>query len=75
MQPVHLLLFARGERKITRISKIQGDIWKLEHDLKQFVEKRVDKKLAIQIHEFAGTLKIKGDYVSRVKEWMNMKGF
>jgi len=75
MQSVHLLLSNKGVKKITRISKIQGDIWKLEHDMKKFVEKSTGKKLDIQIYEFAGVIKIRGDYVNRVKEWMNVKGF
>lgn len=75
MQPVYLCLSYKGQRKITRISKIHGDIWKLEQELKEFLEKRMEKQMYTQIHEFAGTLKIKGDCVNRVKEWMDIKGF
>ncbi|KAH0954321.1 hypothetical protein HN011_005515 [Eciton burchellii] len=75
MQSVHLLLCNKGVRKITRINKIQGDIWMLEHDIKEFIEKNVGEKLATQINEYAGTIKIRGDYVNRIKEWMDMKGF
>jgi len=75
MQPVYLESTYRGMRKITKISKIQGDIWTLESDLKKYIEERTGTKIASQIHEFVGTIKIKGDYVNRVKEWMAMKGF
>jgi len=75
MQSVHLLLCNKRVRKITRINKIQGDIWMLEHDMKEFIEKNVGEKLATQINEYAGTIKIRGDYVKRVKEWMDVKGF
>lgn len=75
MQSVYLIRNPRGTKRITKITKIQGDIWALERDIKQHVEKRTGNKIASQIHEFAGVIKFKGDYVSRVKEWMDMKGF
>ncbi|XP_024885265.1 probable 39S ribosomal protein L49, mitochondrial isoform X2 [Temnothorax curvispinosus] len=75
MQPVYLTRSLRGAKKVTEITKIQGDIWALERDMKRFLEERMRKKVASQIHEFAGIIKFKGDCVSRVKEWMDMKGF
>ncbi|XP_039307986.1 probable 39S ribosomal protein L49, mitochondrial [Solenopsis invicta] len=75
MQPVYLTRNPRGYKKITKIAKIQGDIWALERDMKQYVEECMKKKIASQIHEFAGVIKFKGDCVNRVKEWMDMKGF
>jgi len=75
MQPVYLIENPRGTKKVTKISKIQGDIWALERDVKQYLEECMGKQIASQIHEFAGVLKFRGDYVSRVKEWMDMKGF
>ncbi|XP_012227385.1 large ribosomal subunit protein mL49 [Linepithema humile] len=75
MQPVYLRITHRGTKRYTKIGKIQGDIWALERDLKKYLEERTGVKTASQIHEFAGILKIKGDYVNRVKEWMDTKGF
>ncbi|EGI69677.1 PREDICTED: probable 39S ribosomal protein L49, mitochondrial [Acromyrmex echinatior] len=75
MQPVYLYRNPRGLKKITEITKIQGDIWALEQDLKKYVQKRTRHKITSQINEFAGLIKFKGDYVNRVKEWMNKKGF
>jgi len=75
MQPVYLMRTPRGIKRVTKISKIQGDIWTLERDMKQYVEECSKNKIASQIHEFAGVIKFKGDYVNRVKEWMDMKGF
>ncbi|KAL0114430.1 hypothetical protein PUN28_011586 [Cardiocondyla obscurior] len=75
MQPVFLNMNPRNNKKVTVIRKIQGNIWTLEQDIKQYVEKQLKKKFASQIHEFAGIIKFKGDCVSCVKEWMNMKGF
>ncbi|XP_036139774.1 probable 39S ribosomal protein L49, mitochondrial isoform X2 [Monomorium pharaonis] len=59
MQPVYLNRNPRGTKKITKISKIQGDIWALERDMKQYIEEQTGKKIASQIHEFAGVIKFK----------------
>jgi len=75
MQPVYLTRNPRGTKRITKITKIQGDIWTLERDMKRFIEECTGRKIASQIHEFAGVIKFKGDYVNRVKEWMDTKGF
>lgn len=76
MLPVYLDITYRGVRKITIISKIEGDIWALEHDLRTRLENYKAKRIfASQIYEFSGMIKFKGDYVSRIKEWMEMKGF
>jgi len=75
MQPVYLTRNPRGTKKITKITKIQGDIWTLERDIKRYIEECTASKIASQIHEFAGVIKFKGDYVNRVKEWMDTKGF
>lgn len=75
MQPVYLNRNPRGTKRITEIAKIQGDIYALERDVKQYIEEYTGKKVASQIHEFAGVIKFKGDCVSRVKEWMDKKGF
>lgn len=75
MQPVYLERSYRGMRKITKINKIQGDIWALDRDLKKYLEERTGVKTTSRIHEFAGIIKIKGDYVNRVKEMLDEKGF
>ncbi|XP_011152519.1 probable 39S ribosomal protein L49, mitochondrial isoform X2 [Harpegnathos saltator] len=77
MQPVYLEITYRGMRKITIVSNIEGDIWELEHELKTYLKNYFLKKKTIcsQIHEFSGRIKFQGDYVSRIKEWMDMKGF
>ena len=62
-------------RKLTYIRKIQGDIWKLEADLKKFVEGEKNKRLASRINELAAVVILHGDHVSAVKKWLGTKGF
>ncbi|XP_014212887.1 probable 39S ribosomal protein L49, mitochondrial [Copidosoma floridanum] len=79
MQPVYLELSYRNSRKITCIRLIQGDIWQLEKDIKMYLQKKSKnkhlKEAGSRVSEIAGTIKFRGDYVSLVKAWMDMKGF
>ncbi|XP_012284778.1 probable 39S ribosomal protein L49, mitochondrial [Orussus abietinus] len=75
MQPVYLLITFRGVRKITTLNKIQGNIWKLEAELKEYIEEYVGKKVGTRINEATGQLRFRGDYVLLVKEWLTSKGF
>lgn len=75
MIPVYMTSSHRGMRKITEIRKIQGDIHKLEKDLKEVIEKSTGKVVASQINEFVGCLSFKGDHVQIVKNFLTTKGF
>ncbi|KZC14481.1 PREDICTED: probable 39S ribosomal protein L49, mitochondrial [Dufourea novaeangliae] len=75
MQPVYLKIQFRGMRKITKLCKIQGDIWALEAELKEYLSKNSVKPIGIRINELVGEMKFRGDYVSLVKRWMDSKGF
>ncbi|KYN08905.1 PREDICTED: probable 39S ribosomal protein L49, mitochondrial [Trachymyrmex cornetzi] len=75
MQPVYLYRNPRGCKRVTEITKIQGNIWALEQDIQQYVQQNMGHRLASQINEFAGLLKFKGDYVNCIKKWMDTKGF
>lgn len=75
MQPVYLDRSHRGIKITTKLKKIQGDIWALDRDIKEYLEKCKGRVPPSQIHEFAGIIKFKGDCVNRIKDWMNIKGF
>ncbi|KAL6436532.1 hypothetical protein ACFW04_004778 [Cataglyphis niger] len=75
MQPVYLNRSRKGIKKTTKLGKIQGDIWELDRDIKKYIEECTGHTPPSQIHEFAGIIKFRGDYVNRIKDWMNIKGF
>lgn len=75
MLPVFLKITFRGMRRITCIRKIQGDIWKFEEELKKYIEEKTTNKIGTRINELIGEVKIRGDYVSHVKRWLESKGF
>ncbi|XP_034951161.1 probable 39S ribosomal protein L49, mitochondrial [Chelonus insularis] len=75
MLPVYLVRKNRGLRRLTIIKKIEGDILRLEAELKPHLEKLAAKEIGCQISEPGGVIKFRGDHVSRVKEWLISKGF
>ncbi|KAL2728526.1 hypothetical protein V1478_006158 [Vespula squamosa] len=75
MLPIYLQIKFRGMRKVTQIRKIQGDIWKLEEELKKHIKETTSKTIGSRINEMCGEIKFRGDYVSCVKKWLLAKGF
>ena len=75
MQPVFLQLSKRQVRKLTYVTKIQGDIWQFESDLKKHLEAKVKKQVGSRINEPAGVVIFHGDHVSATKAWLDSKGF
>lgn len=75
MLPVYLDTSHRGMRKITIVKHIQGNIYKLNDDIIIYLKKRLGVNPPSQIHEFANVIRYRGDWVNRIKDWMNIKGF
>ncbi|XP_051281161.1 mitochondrial ribosomal protein L49 [Dicentrarchus labrax] len=64
-----------GSRKTTLVRKVEGDIWALEKDVKQYLEKLTGKELPTQVNEVTMTLRVKGHFDLELKEWLASKGF
>lgn len=64
-----------GNRKTTLIRKVEGDIWALEKDVKQYLKEVTGKELPTQVNEVTMTLKVKGHFDAELKEWLISKGF
>lgn len=75
MVPVYLSITYRGTRRVTELQKIEGDIWALAEELRDFLEDYTDRKMAIRVQEFSGQIWIKGDYVNLIKDYLVDKGF
>ncbi|CAO1408783.1 unnamed protein product [Diamesa serratosioi] len=74
MLPVYMDITFRGQRRITIVRKIEGDIWKLEEELKQMIGDKVKKPIFTQVNEMNRQISFKGDYVSLVQEFLISKG-
>ncbi|KAJ0037141.1 hypothetical protein NL108_016811 [Boleophthalmus pectinirostris] len=64
-----------GNRQITIVRKVEGDIWALEKDVKAFLKDVTGKDLPTQVNEVTMTLKVKGHFDRELKEWLINKGF
>lgn len=86
MQPVYLTTSDRGDKQVTLIRYIDGNIWQLEKDIRAFLEtkhrakylkthKFYVPKICSRINEMSRQIRFKGDHVALVKMWMDEKGF
>ncbi|XP_053608301.1 large ribosomal subunit protein mL49 [Plodia interpunctella] len=72
--PIYLQLTHRGQRKISKIKKIEGDIWLLNDEIKALLKDKYHKYIETRVHELARTIEVKGDYVIDLKDWAYSKG-
>ncbi|XP_064835266.1 mitochondrial ribosomal protein L49 [Oncorhynchus masou masou] len=64
-----------GSRKTTLVRKVEGDIWALEKDVKEYLQQLTGKDLPTQVNEVTMTLRVKGHFDTELKEWLVEKGF
>ena len=60
---------------LTLVQQIRGDIWRLEEDLRGYLEVKHQKRILSAINEPNGVLRLKGDYVKDCVDWLMSKGF
>lgn len=75
MMPVYVEAKFRGQRRITVVKRIQGDIWALEKDLRVVVEKARGKLCASRVNEMSQQIHFHGDYEDVIREFLRSKGF
>ncbi|XP_064359352.1 large ribosomal subunit protein mL49 isoform X2 [Dromaius novaehollandiae] len=64
-----------GNRELTVVRKIEGDIWALEGELRAFLAQRAGREPRTQVNELTGTLRVKGRFDGEVRAWLLQKGF
>ncbi|OWF40237.1 39S ribosomal protein L49, mitochondrial-like [Mizuhopecten yessoensis] len=74
MLPVYLGEKNGGASQVTSIRKIEGDIWAFDKDLRHAVGKMVSKRMLTQINEVSRTIKLKGNYMKEVGEFLVKQG-
>ncbi|XP_019532853.2 large ribosomal subunit protein mL49 [Aedes albopictus] len=74
MLPVYLHRTFRGQRILTTVRRIDGDIWQLEAELRYLLEKRLKKSIVTRVNEMNGQIELKGDFVTIVEEFLLEKG-
>ncbi|XP_012693235.1 mitochondrial ribosomal protein L49 [Clupea harengus] len=64
-----------GSQKSTVVRKVEGDIWALEKDMKDYLMEVTGRVLPTQVNEVTGTIRVKGHFDKELKEWLLSKGF
>ncbi len=75
--PVYIERRDGGQRKLTYINRVKGDLWKFEKDLRLFIqEKKADgRKAYTQVNECTERVTVRGFEVDLVVEFLLSKGF
>ncbi|XP_051541877.1 mitochondrial ribosomal protein L49 [Myxocyprinus asiaticus] len=64
-----------GSQHSTLLRKVEGDIWALNKDVKEFLLGLTGRELPTQVNEVTGTIRIKGQFEKELKDWLLKKGF
>ncbi|XP_026075602.1 39S ribosomal protein L49, mitochondrial-like [Carassius auratus] len=64
-----------GNQHSTLLRKVEGEIWALNKDVKEFLRGLTGKEPPTQVNEVTGTIRIKGQFDKELKEWLLKKGF
>ncbi|XP_016348918.1 39S ribosomal protein L49, mitochondrial-like [Sinocyclocheilus anshuiensis] len=64
-----------GNQHSTLLRKIEGDIWALNKDVKEFLLGLTGKEPPTQVNEITGTIRIKGLFDKELKDRLLKKGF
>ncbi|KAI8431939.1 hypothetical protein MSG28_004476 [Choristoneura fumiferana] len=73
--PIYLNQTFRGQRKITIIKKIEGDIWLMNDEIKELLENERKRYVETRVHELGRFIEVKGDHVNYLRDWAHSKGF
>ncbi|XP_058821369.1 large ribosomal subunit protein mL49 [Topomyia yanbarensis] len=74
MLPVYLRRSYRGQRIITAVRRIDGDIWQLEAELRYLIESKLNKQIVTRVNEMNAQIELKGDFVTIVEQFLLSKG-
>lgn len=74
MLPVYLEITYRGTRRCSILKNIEGDIWKLEEELSELIERKSNKPCYSRVNEMNRQIKFKGDFVTLIQKYLASKG-
>ncbi|XP_059691102.1 large ribosomal subunit protein mL49 [Gavia stellata] len=72
--PVYARL-VKGNRRLTEVQHVEGDIWALERELREFLGGLGVKELEVQVNEVTGRLRLKGHWEQELRGWLLQRGF
>nr|XP_026498039.1 probable 39S ribosomal protein L49, mitochondrial [Vanessa tameamea] len=73
--PIYLVITQKGQRKVSMLRKIEGDIWLMNDLIKEHLQKNFNRYIETRVHELGRFIEVKGDFVNSLREWAYSKGF
>lgn len=75
--PVYYNLNSDPEKCYTIVKQIVGDLWKLEEDLRTYLEaiSKTKKRILTSVQETDGRILLRGRHLHQVVSWLHEKGF
>jgi large subunit ribosomal protein L49 len=73
--PVYLVVLNGGNRPFTTISKVEGDIWALDADVRQFVSEHTGKTTYTRVDEVCSKLWVRGRHLEILSQFLISRGF
>ncbi|XP_066507214.1 mitochondrial ribosomal protein L49 [Hoplias malabaricus] len=64
-----------GNQKSTILRKVEGDIWALNTDVREFLTELTAKETVTQVNEVTATIRIKGEFHNELRDWLQSRGF
>lgn len=74
MVPCFLEITYRGTRRCSILKHIEGDIFKLEEELAELIERKSGKPCYSRVNEMNRKIKFKGDFVTLIQKYLVSKG-
>ncbi|KAK2150027.1 hypothetical protein LSH36_427g05027 [Paralvinella palmiformis] len=72
--PVYVEIHNGGNRKMTLIKYVEGDIWALEGELSHFITEKTGKRTYTQVDEVCRKVRVRGDFIAEVTDFCLSKG-
>lgn len=74
--PVYLIVCENGTKHLTSVRHIQGDIWQMDQDLREFMTPLMfDGLVATQVSEVNRFIRLKGNLIEPMKQFLLERGF
>lgn len=74
MVPVYLQIKYNGLSRRSILKNIEGDIWQLDKELHELIEKKAKKRVFSRVNEMNRQIMFKGDYVTLIQKYLISKG-
>ncbi|KAI0229310.1 39S ribosomal protein L49, mitochondrial [Lamellibrachia satsuma] len=73
--PIYLEILNGGNRKMTMVKKVNGDIWAFEAELRKYLEEKTGGRIYTQVDEVCCKLRVRGIHVEDTAKFVLDKGF